>query len=68
VALRFDAGWITTPLSTTHSEVGTPKPSAAAETSIARAAAPARRIGSQASRTLVLPPVPWTPSSAPNCV
>jgi len=39
---------------------------AAAFTSIARATAPASRIGSQASRTLLEPPVNMMPSSRPT--
>ncbi|MNL22124.1 hypothetical protein D3C87_1434520 [compost metagenome] len=39
----------------------TPQASAAADTSIMRAAAPACRMGSQAVRTELEPPVTWIP-------
>ena len=49
--------WITTPFSVLHSAASTVQAAAAAETSMARAFAPASRSGSQAEATLVLPPV-----------
>ncbi len=53
------------PLRTVHSATGTLNFCAAACSSIARAVAPARRMGSQASRTLVDPPVAITPRASP---
>src|SRR5437660_2240318 len=51
----------TTPASARHSVRGTFHVSAAAEISISRAAAPARRSGSQPDCTLRLPTVIWSP-------
>ena len=57
VAWRWLAAWLTRPLATVQVPGATPHWLAAAWTSIARAEAPARRIGPQASRTLDEPPV-----------
>ena len=55
--------WLTTPAATVHSLAATPHWLAAACTSIARAEAPAKRIGPQASRTLDEPPVTCSDSA-----
>src|SRR5690606_39477601 len=54
----FRSAWLTTPWLTVICEAGTLQRVAAACTSMARAVAPARRIGSQKAATVVLPPVP----------
>jgi hypothetical protein len=61
-AERPDA-WDTTPEATVHSAAGTLQRAAAAATSIARALAPASRIGPHRSFTLDEPPVIMTPIS-----
>ena len=61
-ALRPE-GWSTRPASTRSSATGTPHCAAAAATSIARADAPASRMGSHRSFMLELPPVIITPIS-----
>ena len=53
--------WLTTPLATVMSPAGTPQRAAAAATSIARAAAPASRMGWNELRIVLLPPVPIAP-------
>src|ERR1043165_9808366 len=50
---------VTTPDAVAHSDSGTPHVCAAAVTSIARAAAPTRRIGIQFCGVAVLPPADW---------
>ena len=50
------ARWVTTPADVVHSEGFTPQVLAAAATSIARPAAPTRRIGTQLVGVAVLPP------------
>ena len=50
------ARWCTTPAVVSHSDTGTFHCAAAAATSIARPAAPTRRIGSQLFGIAVLPP------------
>ena len=62
-ALRPEPAWITTPLLARHSATGTAQPCAAAATSMARALAPACRIGSQLSLMLDEPPVTIRPIS-----
>ncbi len=60
VARRPLAAWETTPFSTASAVSGTPHLRAAAETSMARATAPALRSCSQEFEIDELPPVPWT--------
>src|SRR5881296_3846950 len=62
VRRRLLGVWITAPFSARHAALSTPQVSAAALTSISRAAAPALRSGVNAARTLVLPPVPCMPN------
>ena len=52
---------MTTPFSARQSLAATPHVSAAAEISMLRAVAPARRSGSQKPRMEVEPPVAWKP-------
>jgi hypothetical protein len=61
---RLLASWITTPLSARQAAASTCHSAAAADTSMARAVAPARRIGSQDARTAVDPPVAWSPATS----
>ncbi len=61
--LRWLAAWVTMPLATLQSAAGTPQAWAAAATSMARALAPASRIGSHRSLMLDEPPVACRPSS-----
>ena len=60
---------MTDPFSVRQVEPSTPQVRAAAVTSMARAVAPAWRIGSYLVRTLELPPVSWSPNfgSAQAC-
>ena len=60
---RLLAAWRTTPWATLQSATGTPQAWAAAATSMARALAPASRIGIHKSLTLDEPPVACRPNS-----